>query len=147
MKPIYSVAGEDILNKQQWKYRISDGYTGTILAFFLFSQYNVFIEFWVIVQIISFNELYKKIAQIIDSSEIENKNKQGTQISFIRRLATVAAFALVLFIGSNGIVYAATGSRLPKTVKVYFDGSSYEVNLEEKTGEDDKSRRSLYRKS
>ena len=67
----------------------------------------------------------------------ENKNNQGTGISVIRRLATVAAIALVLLIGSNGIVYAATGSSLLKTVKVYFNGTSYEANLEKKTGEDD----------
>lgn len=88
----------------------------------------------------TFNEVHAPEAltrKVINMSKTENKNNQGIQLSFIRRLVTVAAIALVLLIGSNGIVYAATGSSLLKTVKVYFNGISYEANLEEKTGEDD----------
>lgn len=71
--------------------------------------------------------------KVMNMQKTENKK---TATTFMRRLATVAAIALVVLVGGNGIAYAATGNSLLKTVKVYFNGSGYEVQLEEKVDED-----------
>ena len=66
---------------------------------------------------------------------MQKKEDNKTTTFFVRKLAAVAAIALVVLIGGNGIVYAATGNSLFSTVKVYFNGTDYETQLEEKVDE------------
>lgn len=84
----------------------------------------------------TFNEVHapeELSGKVMNMQKTDNKK---TAAIFMRRLAAVAAIALVVLVGGNGITYAATGSGLFKTVKVYFNGSSYEAQLEEKVDED-----------
>lgn len=70
--------------------------------------------------------------KVMEMSETGKKAK----MSFGKRMATAAAVAMVLFVGSNGIAYATIGNSLLKTVMVYLDGSGYKVHLEEKVDAD-----------
>ena len=83
----------------------------------------------------TFNEVHAPAElsrKVMNMARTENKK---TAVSFARRFAAVAAIALTVFVGGNGIVYAATGNSLLKTVKVYINGSGYETQLEEKVDE------------
>ena len=70
--------------------------------------------------------------KVMNMQKTENKR---TAVSFMRRLAAVAAITMVVLVGGNGIAYAATGNSLLTTVKVYLNGTSYEAKLEEKVDE------------
>lgn len=48
----------------------------------------------------------------------------------------VAALTLVVLVGGNGAVYAATGNSLFHTVMIYVNGKGYVANLEEQVDED-----------
>ena len=83
----------------------------------------------------TFNEVHAPAElsrKVMNMARTENKK---TAVSFARRFAAVAAIALTVFVGGNGIAYAATGNSLLKTVKVYINGSGYETQLEEKVDE------------
>lgn len=83
----------------------------------------------------TFNEVHAPAElsrKVMNMARTENKK---TAVSFARRFAAVAAIALTVFVGGNGIAYAATGNSLLKTVKVYINGSGYETQLEEEVDE------------
>lgn len=84
----------------------------------------------------TFNEVHAPAAlsgKVMNMARSENKK---TTVSFVKKCAAAAAIALVVFVGGNGIVYAATGNTLLKTVMVYFNGTGYEVDLEGQENED-----------
>lgn len=84
----------------------------------------------------TFNEVHAPAAlsrKVMNMSKTENKR---TAASYVKKVGAAAAVALAVLVGGNGIVYAATGNSLLKTVKVYFNGSGYEVDLEEKVDDD-----------
>ena len=84
----------------------------------------------------TFNEVHAPGAlsrKVMNMSKTENKR---TAASYVKKVGAAAAVALAVLVGGNGIVYAATGNSLLKTVKVYFNGSGYEVDLEEKVEDD-----------
>ena len=58
-----------------------------------------------------------------------NETKQSTML---KKLAMAAAVFVVLLVGSNGVVYAATGSTWLRTVIVNMNGKQYSVDM---TGE------------
>lgn len=83
----------------------------------------------------TFNEVHAPAElsrKVMNMARTENKK---AAVSFARRFAAVAAIALTVFVGGNGIAYAATGNSLLKTVKVYINGSGYETQLEEEVDE------------
>lgn len=59
-----------------------------------------------------------------------------TKTSFMKRFAVAAAAFAILFAGSNGVVYAATGSTWIESVVVYFNGSGYDAEVGGDAGED-----------
>lgn len=80
---------------------------------------------------------YEVHAPVELSRKVMNmKEKKKTSVFYIRKFATAAAIALVVFICGNGITYAATGNSLFATVKVYLNGSEYKAELEQKVDED-----------
>ena len=84
----------------------------------------------------TFNEVHTPEELSRKVMNMQKKEDNKTTTFFVRKLAAVAAIALVVLIGGNGIVYAATGNSLFSTVKVYFNGTEYEAKLEEKMDED-----------
>ena len=66
--------------------------------------------------------------KVMNMSRTENK-KIG--LSMMKKVAVVAAVAGALFVGSNGVVYAATGSTWVEEVMVLFDGSSWTVEMDD----------------
>lgn len=71
--------------------------------------------------------------KVMNMSNTKNKNKK---ISFVKKAAMVAALTLVVLVGGNGAVYAATGNSLFHTVMIYVNGKGYVANLEEQVDED-----------
>lgn len=65
--------------------------------------------------------------KVMNMSRLENKK---TGLSMMKKIAAVAAVAGALFVGSNGVVYAATGSTWVKEVIVFFNGSSWMVEMD-----------------
>lgn len=59
-----------------------------------------------------------------------------TKISFTKRFAVAAAAFAILFAGSNGVAYAATGSTWVESVVVYFNGFGYDAEVGGEAGED-----------
>ena len=66
--------------------------------------------------------------KVMNMSRTENK-KIG--LSMMKKVAVVAAVAGALFVGSNGVAYAATGSTWVEEVMVLFDGSSWTVEMDD----------------
>lgn len=66
--------------------------------------------------------------KVMNMSRTENK-KIG--LSMMKKVAVVAAVAGALFVGSNGVVYVATGSTWVEEVMVLFDGSSWTVEMDD----------------
>ncbi len=75
--------------------------------------------------------LSRKVLNMVN----ESTNNKG--ISSMRRWVSVAAMALVVLAGSNGIVYAATGSTWLQNVVVHFSGSSAQAELAAEVNEED----------
>ncbi|MBE5876977.1 MAG: hypothetical protein E7290_08850 [Lachnospiraceae bacterium] len=60
------------------------------------------------------------------------KNENGKKdYSVVKRFAMTAAALAALFVGSNGVVYAATGSTWIENMIVYFNEAAYEVDVEQ----------------
>lgn len=64
------------------------------------------------------------------------KSNKNPKVSFMKRFAVAAAAFAVLFAGSNGVAYAATGNTWIESVVVYFNGSGYDAELGGQAGED-----------
>lgn len=71
--------------------------------------------------------------KVKNMSKVE-KSKAG--MSLVKKLAVSAAAVAILFAGSNGVAYAATGSTWIETVVIHFNGSGYEAELNGEVGED-----------
>lgn len=63
----------------------------------------------------------------------ENK-KVG--LSVMKKLAVAAALAGIVFVGGNGVAYAATGNSLVENVKILFNGSSWVAQIGDDGRED-----------
>lgn len=83
----------------------------------------------------TFNEVHAPAELSGKVMNMQKKENIRTAAFYMRKLAAVAAVALIILVGGNGIVYAATGNSLFTTVKVYFNGTDYETQLEEKVDE------------
>lgn len=83
----------------------------------------------------TFNEVHAPVALSGKVMNMSKAEKKRTAVSIAKKGAAAAAIALALLAGGNGVVYAATGSNLLKTVMVYINGSGYEVDLEERVDE------------
>lgn len=83
----------------------------------------------------TFNEVHAPEAL---SRKVMNMSKENNKkiAVFASKWVAAAALALVVFVGGNGVAYAATGNSLLKTVMIYVNGNGREVELEEKVDED-----------
>lgn len=72
--------------------------------------------------------------KVKNMAELE-KRKAG--FSGVKKWAVTAAAVAVLFAGSNGVVYAATGSTWFQAMVVRLNGTEYQVDMEAQKGEDD----------
>lgn len=80
----------------------------------------------------------KNMLKLKESRELADKKyaREGKN-TVLKKLAVAAAAAfVVLFVGSNGIVYATTGSTWVKTVMVSLNGTEYSMNLKGEVGDD-----------
>ena len=64
--------------------------------------------------------------KVMNMSRLENKK---TGLFMMKKVAAVAAVAGALFVGSNGVIYAATGSTWVEEVIVLFNGSAWTVEM------------------
>ena len=71
--------------------------------------------------------------KVRNMSRLETK-KVG--LPMIKKVAVAAALAGVLFVGSNGVAYAATGSTWVENVIVHFNGSGYDAEINGEAGDD-----------
>lgn len=71
--------------------------------------------------------------KVMNMSKAENKK---TAVSFARKLVAAAALMLIIGIGGEGAVYAATGESLIKKVVLYVNGVANEIELEKNVDED-----------
>lgn len=71
--------------------------------------------------------------KVMNMTRTENMK---VEIPWIKKMAMAVAFAFVLFVGSNGIAYAATGSTWVETVVVHFNGSGYDAEVGGEVGDD-----------
>lgn len=83
----------------------------------------------------TFNEVHAPADLSRKVMNMSNTEKKRTAGASARKWVAAAALALIVFVGGNGVAYAATGNGLLKTVMVYFNGTGYEVNMEEKVDE------------
>ena len=83
----------------------------------------------------TFNEVHAPADLSRKVMNLANTEKKRTAGASARKWVAAAALALIVFVGGNGVAYAATGNGLLKTVMVYFNGTGYEVNMEEKVDE------------
>lgn len=84
----------------------------------------------------TFSEIHAPEAlagKVKDMVKMENGK---TGMSFVKKLAVTAAAAALLFVGSNGVVYAATGSTWVENVVIHFNGSGYDADLNGEVGDD-----------
>ena len=84
----------------------------------------------------TFSEIHapKALAGKVRNMVKMENGKMG--MSFVKKLAVTAAAAAVLFVGSNGVAYAATGSTWVETVVIHFNGSGYDAEVNGEVGED-----------
>ena len=71
--------------------------------------------------------------KVRNMSRLENKKVRG---SLMKKVAIAAAIAGVLFVGGNGVAYAATGNSLVENVKILFNGSSWVAQIGDDGRED-----------
>ncbi len=73
--------------------------------------------------------LAEKVGRITEGDAKSRRNVVG---SVMRKVAIVAAVLVALFVGSNGIAYAMTGSTWLETLKIRIgiEGEEYDVQLE-----------------
>ncbi|MBQ7777211.1 MAG: hypothetical protein IJ379_14935 [Lachnospiraceae bacterium] len=69
------------------------------------------------------------------------KNMAGLEskkvgVSLVKKLALTAAAFAALFVGSNGVAYAATGSTWIQPILVRLNGTEYQVDMEAQVEED-----------
>lgn len=71
--------------------------------------------------------------------KVKNMSRLENTIQFplMRKMAMALALAMVLFVGSNGIAYAATGNTWVETVIVHFNGSGYDAEVGGEAGDGD----------
>ena len=77
----------------------------------------------------TFNEVHAPADLSRKVMNMSNTEKKRTAGASARKWVAAAALALIVFVGGNGVAYAATGNGLLKTVMVYFNGTGYEVNM------------------
>ena len=67
--------------------------------------------------------------KVMDMTKVDVKK---TGMSIVKKLAVAAAMVIMLFVGSNGVVYAMTGSTLVETItaKMNINGVWKDVELE-----------------
>lgn len=73
------------------------------------------------------------------SRKVRNMSRLETKkvgLPMMKKVAVAAALAGVLFVGSNGVAYAATGSTWVETVVIHFNGSGYDAELNGEAGDD-----------
>lgn len=72
------------------------------------------------------------------SRKVRNMSRENKKVGLpmMKKVAVAAALAGVLFVGSNGVAYAATGSTWVETVIVHFNGSGYDAELNGEAGDD-----------
>lgn len=73
------------------------------------------------------------------SRKVRNMSRLETKkvgLPMMKKVALAAAVAGVLFVGSNGVAYAATGSTWVETVVIHFNGSGYDAELNGEVGDD-----------
>lgn len=73
------------------------------------------------------------------SRKVRNMARLETKkvgLPMIKKVVVAAALVGALFVGSNGVAYAATGSTWLETVIVHFNGSGYEAEMNGEVGED-----------
>lgn len=85
----------------------------------------------------TFDEIHAPEALSRKVLNMANESTNNKGISSMRRWVSVAAMALVVFVGSNGIVYAATGNTWLQNVVVHFSGSSAQAELATEVNEED----------
>lgn len=75
------------------------------------------------------------VERLMDMERLRNKKKAGSAVKWI---AVAAVAAVCLFAGSNGVVYAMTGSTWVKTLvyKITLNGVEYDVDMESHQKED-----------
>lgn len=67
---------------------------------------------------------------------IMSRENKKTGLSMVKKMAVAAALAGVVFVGGNGVAYAATGSSLVENVKILFNGSSWVAEISDEGRED-----------
>ena len=84
-----------------------------------------------------FQETFRKVhapqglaERVMNMEEVKSKKKAGPVAKW---LAVAAVAAVVLFVGSNGVAYATTGSTWVETLvyKITVNGVEYDVDMEE----------------
>lgn len=71
--------------------------------------------------------------KVKNMSRLENK-KVG--LPMMKKVAVAAALAGALFVGSNGVAYAATGNSLVENVIILFNGTSWVAQIGDDGRED-----------
>ncbi|MBQ7943018.1 MAG: hypothetical protein IJ326_03030 [Lachnospiraceae bacterium] len=62
--------------------------------------------------------------------------REKTGYTFVKKFAMTAAALATLFVGSNGVAYAATGSTWVNDIIVYLNGTECDVDVERTVDED-----------
>lgn len=84
----------------------------------------------------TFSEIHAPEALVEKVRDMVKKENGKMGMSFVKKLAVTTAAAAVLFVGSNGVAYAATGSTWVETVVIHFNGSGYDAGVNGEVGED-----------
>ena len=84
----------------------------------------------------TFSEIHAPEALVGKVRDMVKKENVKMGMSFVKKLAVTTAAAAVLFVGSNGVAYAATGSTWVETVVIHFNGSGYDAGVNGEVGED-----------
>lgn len=77
----------------------------------------------------TFSEIHAPEALAGKVRNMSDKKKDNKGVIFMRKWAAVAVLALVLFVGGNGVVYAATGNTLLQAVVIRINGTSVEAEM------------------
>ena len=77
----------------------------------------------------TFSEIHAPEALAGKVRNMSNMKKDNKGVIFMRKWVAVAALALVLLVGGNGVVYAATGNTLLQAVVIRFNGTSVEAEM------------------
>lgn len=72
------------------------------------------------------------------SRKVRNMSRENKKAGFsvVKKVAVAAALAGIVFVGGNGVAYAATGNSLVENVKILFNGSSWVAEIGENGRED-----------